>query len=83
MIEMVLYEEAEKMFGVVEFKKRKNHMSRRQQKMAETKKERNRLKKAYIKANSEEEKAGVACIQDELKSKWKAMRSAEYTRKRR
>ena len=38
MIEMVLYEEAEKMFGVVEFKKRKNHMSRRQQKMAETKK---------------------------------------------
>ena len=38
MIEMVLYEEAEKMFGVVEFKKRKNHMSRRQQKMAETNK---------------------------------------------
>ena len=83
LLETILYEEASKLFGVVEYKKKENKLSRRQQQMLNTKRELQGLKKAYLKASSEDEKAGISCIQAELKAKWKALRTAEYNRKRR
>ena len=47
------------------------------------KKEINLLKKAYRKGSSEEEKAGISLLQDDLRTKWKSLRAAETLRKRR
>ena len=82
-LEVAIYDYARKLFGVVESRSKKSSLSRRQKEIRSCRANLNDLKNAWLRSCSEEEKTGIAFLQDELKSKLRALRTAESSRKRR
>ena len=81
-LETVLYDEAKAMFGVVSCTKTK-FVPRRQKEILSWRARLNDLKKAWRRAENDEERAGIDLLEDECRSRLRVLKKAECTRKRR
>ena len=82
MLEVVLYEEAESLFGCIDRKGRVVFESRRQVKMRTIRKQIKELIRQIRCSDVEEVKSGLLCVIDDLKVKRRDLRRAETKRKR-
>ena len=82
-LETVLYDEAKAMFGVVSSSMKTKFVPRRQKDIMSWRSKLNDLKKAWKKASSDDERAGIDLLEDECRSQIRNLKRAECSRKRR
>ena len=81
-LELVVYEEAMRLFGAKEQQAPKP-VSRRTRDIAKVRANLRELKKAYKRVSSDEERTGICSLVDEYRVRLKNLRQAECSRKRR
>ena len=80
-LELVVYEEAKRLFGEKE-QKAPRPVSRRTREIASVRSNLRRLKKLYKNVSSDQERTSICCLIDEFRDKLKNLRQAECSRKR-
>ena len=83
LMENVMYEEGKALFGVWETAARKPLITRRQKEIFSCRRNLNDLKRAWKRASSDDERAGIDLLQEDCRDRLKGLRRAECSRKRR